>query len=264
MNPYLDNRPSLFNSRITEVLVSNANPYSCIDIPGLAALLPGLARSASCLALDLKPELIGIDLPVHEPTGSMVVDIGGGTTDIGVISLSGLVNSRNIKVAGDRLNNDIITYIRNEFKILIGEKSAEDAKIAAGAVGDTGDELESTVRGRDLVTGLPREILVTGKDIREAIHHSITQLVDMTKEVLETTPPEIVSDIMQCGIYLVGGGALIRGLAEMLSEMLGGVRVIVAEDPLTAVVRGTGIILDDIDTYKESLKEHENQISPTT
>ncbi len=206
---------------------------------------------------------IGIGLPVHEPAGSMVIDIGGGTTDIGVISLSGIVNSRNIKVAGDRLNSDIITYIRNEFKILIGEKTAEDAKIAAGSVVETGDGLESTVRGRDLVTGLPREILVTDKDIREAIHHSITQVVDMTKEVLETTPPEIVSDIMQGGIHLVGGGALIRGLADMLSEMLGGIKVVVAEDPLTAVVRGTGIILDDIDSYKESLKEHENQLSPT-
>ncbi len=206
---------------------------------------------------------IGIELPVHEPTGSMVIDIGGGTTDIGVISLSGLVNSRNIKVAGDKLNNDIITYVRNEFKILIGEKSAEDAKISAGAIGDSEGGLETTVRGRDLVTGLPREILVTDKDIKEAIHHSVTQLVDMTKEVLETTPPEVVSDIMQSGIYLVGGGALIRGLSEMLSEMLGGMRIIVADDPLTAVVRGTGIILDDIDAYKESLKEHENQISPT-
>lgn len=206
---------------------------------------------------------IGIGLPVHEPTGSMVIDIGGGTTDIGVISLSGIVNSRNIKIAGDRLNSDIITYIRNEFKILIGDRSAEDVKIAAGSVMETEEGLESTVRGRDLVTGLPREILVTDKDIREAIRHSITQLVDMTKEVLETTPPEIVSDIMKSGIYLVGGGALIRGLSEMLSEMLGGITVIIAEDPLTAVVRGTGIILDDIEAYKESLKEHENQLSPT-
>ncbi len=206
---------------------------------------------------------IGIGLPVHDPSGSMIIDIGGGTTDIGVISLGGIVNSRNIKIAGDRLNNDIITYVRNEFKILIGERTAEYAKIAAGSVTETGDGLETTVRGRDLVTGLPREILVTDKDIREAIHHSITQIVDMTKEVLETTPPEIVSDIMQSGIHLVGGGALIRGLADMLSDMLGGVRVLVAEDPLTAVVRGTGIVLDDIESYKESLKEHENQLSPT-
>ena len=206
---------------------------------------------------------IGIGLPVHEPQGSMVIDIGGGTTDIGVIALSGIVNSRNIKIAGDRLNNDIITYVRNEFKLLIGEKTAEDAKILAGAAIDIGETLETTIRGRDLVTGLPREILITDKDIREAIRHSITQLVDTAKEVLETTPPEVVSDIMQSGIYLAGGGALIRGLADMLSEMLGGMKVIVADDPLTAVVRGTGIILDDIDAYKESLREHENQLSPT-
>lgn len=206
---------------------------------------------------------IGIGLPVHDPAGSMVIDIGGGTTDIGVIALGGMVNSRNIKVAGDRLNNDIVTYIRNEFKILIGEKSAEDVKIAAGSVAGA-TSLETVVRGRDLVTGLPREIVVTDQDVREAIHHSITQLVDITKEVLETTPPEIVSDVMQAGIYLAGGGALIRGLPELLSEMLGGVTVHVAEDPLTAVVRGTGIILDDINAYRESLKDHENQLSPTT
>lgn len=206
---------------------------------------------------------IGIGLPVHDPAGSMVIDIGGGTTDIGVIALGGMVNSRNIKVAGDRLNADIVAHIRNEFKILIGDKSAEDVKIAAGSV--SGDAaLETVVRGRDLVTGLPREIVVTDADVREAMHHSISQLVDITKEVLETTPPEIVSDIMQAGIYLAGGGALIRGLPEMLREMLGGVAVHVADDPLTAVVRGTGVILDDINAYRESLKEHENQLSPTT
>lgn len=206
---------------------------------------------------------IGIGLPVHEPTGSMVIDIGGGTTDIGVISLSGMVNSRNIKVAGDRLNNDIVTYVRNEFKILIGEKSAEEVKIAVGSVIGN-DDLETVVRGRDLVTGLPREIVVTDQDVREAIRHSISQLVDITKEVLETTPPEIVSDILQTGIYVAGGGALIRGLPEMLSEMLGGVGVHVASDPLTAVVRGTGVILDDLEHYIESFKEHENRLSPTT
>ncbi len=207
---------------------------------------------------------IGIDLPVHEPRGSMVIDIGGGTTDIGVISLGGIVNSRNIKVAGDRLNSDIVTYIRNEFKILIGDKTAEDAKIAAGSVHNESEGFETIVRGRDLVSGLPREILITEKDVKEAIHHSITKIVDMAKEVLETTPPEVVSDIMKSGIYLVGGGALIRGLSDMLSEMLGGIKVIVADDPLTAVVRGTGKILDDIESYQESLKEHENQLSPTT
>jgi rod shape-determining protein MreB len=207
---------------------------------------------------------IGIGLPVHAPQGSMVIDIGGGTTDIGIISLSGIVKSRNIKIAGDKLNNDIVTYIRNEFKILIGDKSAEDTKIAVAAVSEEEETLETTVRGRDLVTGLPREILVTDSDIREAIHHSITQLVDIAKEILEATPPELVADIYRNGIYLAGGGALIRGLAGMLSEMLGGVKVVVADDPLTAVVRGTGIILDDIDQFRESLKEHANQLSPTT
>jgi rod shape-determining protein MreB len=204
---------------------------------------------------------IGIGLPVKEPTGSMVVDIGGGTTDIGVVSLGGLVNARNVKIAGDRFNSDIVSYIRSEFKILIGDKSAEDLKIAVGSALPCPEVIESVVRGRDLVTGLPREIVVTDGDIREAIAHSIEQLVDSVKEVLETTPPEVVSDILKRGIYLAGGGALIRELPRLLQEELG-VPVHVADDPLTAVVRGTGIMLEDIEFYKEAFVHHDDAVSP--
>ncbi len=204
---------------------------------------------------------IGIGLPVNEPTGSMVVDIGGGTTDIGVASLGGLVNARNVKIAGDRFNSDIVSYIRSEFKILIGDKSAEDLKIAVGSALPSNEGIESVVRGRDLVTGLPREIVVTDSDIREAIAHSIEQLIDSIKEVLETTPPEVVSDILKRGIYLAGGGALIRELPRLLFEELG-VPVHVAEDPLTAVVRGTGKMLEDVEVYKEAFIHHDDAVSP--
>ena len=205
---------------------------------------------------------IGIRLPVKEPSGSMIIDIGGGTTDIGIISMGGLVNAKNVRIAGDKLNDDIINYIRSEFKILVGEKSAEDLKIAASAVIEGDTPLEATIRGRDLVTGLPREVIITDADIREAIAQSVDRLIDAVKEVLETAPPEVVSDVMRRGIYLAGGGALIRGLADLLGEHLG-VPVYVADDPLTAVVRGTGIILEDFDTYAESLITQSHELSPT-
>ena len=205
---------------------------------------------------------IGIDLPVHEPRGNMVIDIGGGTTDIGIISLGGLIHARNVKVAGDRLNADIIAHARNEFKILIGEKSSEELKIALASVAGGRERLEALVRGRDLVTGLPREIVMNDQDIRNAIGHSIEELVESIKEVLEATPPEIVADIMQRGAHLVGGGALIRGIADFLSHSLG-IPVIVDADPLTAVVRGTSVVLTDLDTYRDAIVGSDDELVPT-
>jgi rod shape-determining protein MreB and related proteins len=204
---------------------------------------------------------IGIELPVHAPFGSMVVDIGGGTTDIGMISLGGLVTSRNVKIAGDRFNSDIIAYVRNESKMLIGEKTAEEVKIAVASI-MRGARMETLARGRDLVTGLPREIIITDDDVRNAIGHSVDELIESIKEVLETAPPEILADVMQRGIHLAGGGALIRGLPEFLSAGLG-VPVHVAPDPLTAVVRGTGRILEDLESFKEALVKHDDELVPT-
>lgn len=204
---------------------------------------------------------IGIKLPVKEPIGNMIIDIGGGTTDIAVISLGGIVRSKNLHIAGDRLNNDIISYVRDEFRVLIGERTAESVKIAIGSVRKGKEPMEAVVRGRDLVTGLPREVVVTDTDIREAISGSISGLVDAVKEVIETTPPEVLSDVMSRGIILVGGGALIRGLDELLSQTLH-VPVYVANDPLTAVARGAGVILEDMDGFREVLIEHENDAPP--
>ncbi len=204
---------------------------------------------------------IGIKLPVKDPVGNMIIDIGGGTTDIAVISLGGIVRSKNLHIAGDRLNNDIINYVRDEFRVLIGERTAESVKIAIGSVKKGVSPMESVIRGRDLVTGLPREVVVTDTDIREAMSVSIAGLVDAVKEVIETTPPEVLSDVMSRGIILVGGGALLRGLDDLLSQVLH-VPVYVANDPLTAVARGTGIILEEMDGFREVLIEHENDAPP--
>lgn len=204
---------------------------------------------------------IGIRLPVREATGSMVIDIGGGTTDIAVISLGGIVRAKNLKIAGDKLNTDIISYIRNEFKILIGEKTAEEVKMAIASVLPCKPPLESTIRGRDLITGLPREVIITDSDIREAIGPSIDILLEAVKEVLETTPPEILSDVMRNGIHIVGGGALIRGLPEALSDYVG-IPVFVSDDPLTAVARGAGIVLEEIHLFEDMLIQNEDDLPP--
>ena len=203
---------------------------------------------------------IGIRLPIKDPVGSMVIDIGGGTTDIAIISLGGIVRSKNLKVAGDRLNTDIISYLKDEFKLLIGEKTAETIKIAIGSVSE-GTFMEAEVRGRDLVTGLPREVIVTDSDIREAFAASISTLVDSVKEVLENTPPEILSDVMNRGIVLSGGGALLSGLDALLQNVLK-IPIYVAEDPLTAVARGAGIVLDDIKEYRDILINTQDELPP--
>lgn len=203
---------------------------------------------------------IGIHLPIKDAIGSMIIDIGGGTTDIAVIALGGIVRSKNLKIAGDRLNTDIVTYLKDEFKLLIGEKTAENVKMAIATVTE-GTFLEAQVRGRDLVTGLPREVIITDSDVREAIGPSINILIDGIKEVLETTPPEILGDIMHRGIVLSGGGALLKGLDMLLQNMLK-IPVYIAEDPLTAVARGAGIVLDDLPLYKDVLVKTDDEIAP--
>jgi len=200
---------------------------------------------------------LGARLPVESAVGSMLVDIGGGTTDVALMSLGGIVRARNIKVAGDVFNDDIAAYIRSEFKILIGERTAEDIKVAVGSAVKLPLPLETHIRGRDLVTGLPREIVITDADIREAIGSSVTSIVEAIKEVIETAPPEVVADVMRLGIFLTGGGALLRGLPELLASELK-VPIHVVDDPLTTVVRGTGIVLEDIAKYRSVLVDDDD------
>ncbi len=204
---------------------------------------------------------IGMRLPIHEPVGNMVIDIGGGTSDIAIISLGGVVTSKNLRIAGDKFNSDIVAYVRNQFKILIGDKTAENVKILIGSVLPTHAPLEAPVKGRDLVTGLPKEVILTDTDIREALSQSVETLIEAIREVLESTPPEILSDVMNRGLHLSGGGALIKGLAELIENEIN-IPVHVPADPLTAVARGTGIILEDLEVYRDILVENEDELPP--
>ena len=187
---------------------------------------------------------IGVRLPVIESTATMVVDIGGGTTEIAVISLGGVVTWKTLRLAGNALDNDIIQYVREEFNILIGEQVAENVKIKIGSASPLKEPMEMSLRGRDLINGLPKEVIISSSQIREAMSRIIKQIIDNIKITLETTPPELVSDIYEHGIVLTGGGALLRGLDKEIAQATK-IPVKIADDPLTCVVRGTGILLSD-------------------
>lgn len=192
---------------------------------------------------------IGARLPVQDPVGSMIVDIGGGTAEIAVISLGGLVIARSVRVAGDKFNEDIINFARDEHNLLLGERTAEQIKIEIGSCLELDEELTAIMRGRDLVTGLPKEIEVKDKEIRKALEGSVRFLINSVKAVIEETPPELLADIMQNGIVLAGGGGLLRKFDEILTKETK-IPLKVAEDPMTAVVRGTGVILENIDKLR--------------
>ena len=195
---------------------------------------------------------IGIGLDVMAPYGNMIVDIGGGTTEIAVIALSGITNGASIRIAGDELTESIIRFFRNNHNILIGERTAEEIKCQVGSVMPLKDEVIIEVKGRDLVAGVPKITEVSSIEIRESLNAPVTQMIEAVKVALEKTAPELSSDLLDRGIFLTGGGALIKGLDERI-KMETGVPVHVAEDPLTAVARGTGKVLEDLDYYKKVL-----------
>src|SRR6478735_5789050 len=196
---------------------------------------------------------IGAGLPVSEPSGSLIVDIGGGTTEVAVISLGGIVVSRSIRIGGDEMDVDIVNFARREYNLFLGERTAEDIKIAIGsAYPGEWDSQRVNLRGRDLLTGLPRSVEVGADQIREAIEPSVQQIVDTIRDTIEETPPELVADIMDQGIVLAGGGALLAGLDRRVAEATQ-MPVHVADDPLTCVVRGTGEVLQDLDRMQRVL-----------
>ncbi|MFA6409967.1 MAG: rod shape-determining protein [Candidatus Buchananbacteria bacterium] len=187
---------------------------------------------------------VGARQPIQDPSGNMVVDLGGGITEIAVISLSGVVAWKSLRIAGNRLNQDIVSFARNEFNLLIGERVAEDIKIRAGKLTDSNEPIELKMRGRDLITGLPKEVIITSEQVKVAMQRSIAAIIDGIKSTLEITPPELVADIYQRGMILAGGGALLAGLDEMIAKVTK-IPVKVIEDPLTCAVRGMGLILED-------------------
>lgn len=195
---------------------------------------------------------IGSRLPIHEATGSMIVDIGGGTTEIAVISLGGIVVSRTLRVAGDEMNENIVQYVRENFNLLLGERTAEQIKMRIGAAVDLAEPLETPLRGRDLVTGLPKEVIMNSSQVREALHRSISAIAEAVKATVEETPPELIADIIEQGIVMAGGGSLLRGLHEVLTEA-SQIPARLTEDPLTAVVRGTGFVLEDLEAVQTVL-----------
>ena len=193
---------------------------------------------------------LGAGLPVSDVRGSMVVDVGGGTTEVAVISMGGIVVSRSLRVAGDELDQDIIQYIRNKYNLFIGERMSEQVKMQIGSAFPLPTEKTMTVRGRNLVSGLPETLEISSVEIREAISGSVQVIVDTVKDALDEAPPEIVSDLIETGICLAGGGALLQGFAERLHDELN-LRVWVAEDPMTCVARGAGMVLEDLDNYRD-------------
>jgi rod shape-determining protein MreB len=211
------------------------------------------AESAGAKQVYLVPEpmaaAIGVGLPVEMPTGNMVIDIGGGTTEIAVIALSGIVSQTSIRIGGDEIDEAIVQFLKKDYNIMIGEPTAELVKMTIGSAYPTGEEQEMEVKGRDIVSGIPKTVSINSMEVREAIQEPIAAVVDAVRQALEHTPPELASDIVDRGIVMTGGGALLKGLDALLRENTN-LPINVDEEPLTCVVRGTGRILDDPDKYR--------------
>jgi rod shape-determining protein MreB len=216
-----------------------------------AAEFAGAAKPAYIIEEPMAAAL-GAGLPVHEPTGNMVVDIGGGTTEGAVISLGGFVTSQSIRIGGDELDEAIIQYIKKEYSLALGERTAEEIKIVLGSACPLEEEIHAEIRGRDLITGLPKTIIVTTDEIRDALEEPLAAIVDAVKVTLDKTPPELAADIMEQGIVLTGGGALLTGLDARLSSETG-MPIVVADNPLLSVAVGGGQFLEEFEALKDVL-----------
>jgi rod shape-determining protein MreB len=239
-----------------------AKPRMVICVPsGITGVEQRAVREAAEAAGARKPAYIieepmaaaiGAGLPVHEPTGNMVVDIGGGTTEVAVISLGGIVVSQSIRIGGDELDEAIMSYIKKEYSLALGERTAEEIKIALGSACPLEEELTAEIRGRDLITGLPKTIVTTTQEIRRAIEEPVSAIVDAIKVTLDRTPPELAADIMEQGIVLTGGGALLHGLDARVSQETG-MPIVVADNPLQSVAIGSGQCLEEFEALKQVL-----------
>jgi rod shape-determining protein MreB len=210
------------------------------------------ARKPAYIIEEPMAAAIGAGLPVHEPTGNMVVDIGGGTTEVAVISLGGIVTSQSIRIGGDELDEAIIQFIKKEYSLALGERTAEEIKIALGSACPLSEELHAEIRGRDLITGLPKTIVTTTEEIRRAIDEPMGSILDAVKVTLDKTPPELAADIMESGIVITGGGAMLHGLDTRLQSETG-MPIVVAKDPLHSVAIGSGQCLEEFEALKQVL-----------
>ena len=227
-------------------------PSSVTEVESRAVRDSALQAGARDVYLIEEPmaAAIGAGLPIEEPTGNMIVDMGGGTTEVAVISLGGIVYGRSVRVAGQKLDEAIVNYIRRAYNVLIGERTAEDIKVGIGSAYPLKEESKMEVKGRDLVTGLPRTLEITSEEIRGAMEEPLVHIIDAVKMTLERTPPELSADIVDRGIVLTGGGALLRGLDQLLREETS-LPIVIVDDPLSAVVLGSGKALDNLDVLKE-------------
>jgi rod shape-determining protein MreB len=229
-------------------------PTGCTTVEERAVKEAALQAGAKEAYLIEEPmaAAIGAGLPVYEPTGNLIVDIGGGTTEVAVISLGGIVTAKSVRVAGDNMDADIMQHLKKNYNLLIGERTAEDIKISVGSALWEGDEEYYEVRGRDLVSGLPKTIKVSSSEIQTALKETVDHIIEGIKVCLEKTPPELASDIIDRGIVMAGGGALLKGLDKLISQETN-IPVYSCEDPLLAVARGTGKVLENIEVLKRVL-----------
>ncbi len=242
-------RKTLFKPRVLVAVPSGVTEVERRAV--IDATLQAGAREAYLIEEPMAAA-IGAGLPVHEPTGNMIVDIGGGTTEVAVISLGGIVTSKSIRIAGDEMDEAITNYVKRSYNLMIGERTAEDIKIQIGSAYPLNDGETMDVKGRDLVTGLPKTITITAEEVRKALSEPVAAIIDAIKVTLEKTPPELAADIMDKGIIMTGGGSLLRGVDKLVADQTG-MPVTITDEPLLGVVRGTGKALEELETLRKIL-----------